>query len=334
MRRAPTLRGALGAVHLFLLVLLALACDNAGAYRTVGVTATGVVRGFVFFDANGSGTFDAADNPIAGVRLRLVTPISGDTVLRATTDVAGTFRAAGIPVGSYAVVIDTTTIGDGARVMGIAFGELALRPGDSLSVDVAVGFPSLTTTQVRAAALGTRVFVSGVAFHARATYSDTLLHVADTSGALRAMRVRPTAAVAGDSVRMRGRVALRDGQKVLDDVTVYVLGATFLPPVATVSTLLASSAGAGALDAALVRLLDAVVIDTATVLGSLTVRVNDGSGVLTILLDRVADAAFRAPYAVGSLAAGARYDVLGVLVPKAGGGWTLRPRGALDLTPR
>lgn len=313
---------------------VAVACDNAGAYRTVGITATGVVRGFIYFDANGSGTNDLADAPLAGVKVALVTPVSGDTVFRATTGLDGTFRAVAIPIGSYDIVVDTTTIGDGAAVVGVAFGELSLRPSDSLSVEVAVSYPSMTTLQVRAAALGTRVFVGGVAFHARATYSDTLLHMADTSGALRAMRVRPTAVVAGDSIKMRGRVALRDGQKVLDDVTVYVVGATFLPPVSTVSTLNASTAGAGAQDAALVRLLDAVVTDTATVLGSLTVTVDDGTGPLTVVLDRVADIAFRPPYAVGSLAAGARYDILGVLVPNGAGAWVIRPRGALDLTPR
>jgi hypothetical protein len=150
--------------------------------------------------------------------------------------------------------------------------------------------------------------------------------------------VRPTVAVAGDSVRMRGRVGTRAGRRVLDDVTVYVIGATFIPTAPTVTTQRASTAQSGALngalDGALVRLLDAVVSDTATVLGSLTMTVNDGSGPLTVVLDRVADVAFRPPFAVGPLAATSRYDLRGVLVPSGTGAWVLRPRDALDLTPR
>lgn len=315
-------------------LLFVAACDNAGAYRTTGITATGVARGLVFFDANGSGNFDAADSPVVGARVRLITPLSSDTVVRATTGADGTFRVESVPVGSYSVIVDPTSLGDSASVLRLTAGPLTLRPNDSLSIEAVVSFPTLTAMQVRTAAIGTRVFVSGVALHARATYSDTLLHVVDASGALRAARVRPTVAVAGDSVRMRGRVAVRDGQRVLDDVTVYVVGATFIPTAPVITTLRASTADAGALDGALVRLLDAVVSDTATVAGSMTMTVSDGSGALTVLLDRVADIGFRPPFTVGSLAAGARYDLVGVLVPNGSGGWVLRPRAVLDLTPR
>ncbi len=315
-------------------LLFVAACDNAGAYRTTGITATGVARGLVFFDANGSGNFDAADSPVVGARVRLITPLSSDTVARATTGADGTFRVESVPVGSYSVVIDPTSLGDSAAVTRVTAGPFTLRPNDSLSIEAIVSFPSLTTDQVRTAAIGTRVFVTGVALHSRSTYSDTLLHVVDTSGALRATRVRPTAAVAGDSVRMRGRVATRGGQRVLDDVTVYVIGATFIPTAPTITSLRASTADVAALDGALVRLLDAVVSDTATVLGSLTMTVNDGSGPLRVVLDRVADIAFRAPFTVGPLAAGSRYDLVGVLVPNGSGGWVLRPRAVLDLTPR
>jgi hypothetical protein len=315
-------------------VLLVGACDNAGAYRTTGITATGVAQGLVFFDANGSGGFDAADSPVVGARVRLITPLSSDTVVRAATGADGTFRVEGVPVGSYSVIVDPTSLGDSATVMRLTAGPLTVRPNESVNIEAVVSFPSLTVEQVRTATLGTRVFVTGVALHARGTYSDTLLHIVDTSGALRATRVRPTAAVAGDSVRLRGRVATRDGQRVLDDVTVYVVGATFIPTAPTINTLTASTADAGTLDGSLVRLLDAVVTDTATVAGSLTMTVDDGSGALTVLLDRVADIGFRAPFTFGPQDAGTRYDLIGVLVPSGSGSWVLRPRAVLDLTPR
>lgn len=313
---------------------LVSACDNAGAYRTTGITATGIARGLVYFDANGSGRFDAGDGPVVGARLSLVTPVGRDTVVRLTTDAAGAFRVSGIPVGTYAVVLEAASLGDSVEVMHLTGGPFTLRPNDSLSVEGVVGFPTLTAAAARAAAIGTRAFVTGVALHGRATFSDTLLHVVDTTGALRATRVRPSAVAAGDTVRLRGRIAERNGQRVLDDVTVSVIGQTFIPTAPIVTTQRASAADGGALDAALVRILDAVLSDTATVLGNLTLTVSDGSGDLTVLLDRVADIAFRTPFAVGPLDPGARFDLVGVLVPAGGGTWLLRPRSVLDLTPR
>lgn len=317
------------------------ACDNAGAYRTTGITATGIARGLVYFDANGSGTFDAGDGPVVGARLSLVTPVGRDTVVRAVTGADGTFRVEAVPVGSYSVIVDNRSVGDSADVRRVTPESLTLRPDDSLTVEALVGFPTITTSQVRAlaaingrAAVGSRVFVTGVALHARGTYSDTLLHVVDTTGALRATRVRPSAVAAGDSVRLRGRIAVRNGQRVLDDITVFIIGQSFIPTAPLVTTQRAAEADGGTLDAALVRILDAVVSDTATVLGNLTITVSDGSGDLTVLLDRVSDVAFRTPFAVGSLAPGARFDLVGVLVPAGGGAWLLRPRSVLDLTPR
>ena len=48
------------------------ACGNAGSDLGVGITATGSVIGAVYFDANGSGTRDAGDTPMAGVRVAVV----------------------------------------------------------------------------------------------------------------------------------------------------------------------------------------------------------------------------------------------------------------------
>lgn len=312
----------------------ATSCDNAGAYRTVGITASGIVRGLVYFDANGSGAFDAGDGVVPGARVRLTTLVGGDAVLSVRTDDEGRFRVAGVPVGSYQAVLDADGLADSLTVLRFTGGPFTLRPDDSLSVEGAVGFPSLTVAQARAAAVGTRAFVRGVALHGRGTFSDTLLHAVDTTGALRATRVRPSVAVAGDLVRLGGRIAVRNGQRVLDDVSVFVIGQTVLPTAPLLTTLAASAAGGGSLDGALVRILDASVVDTATVTGSLQVTVNDGSGALTMRLDRVADAAFRAPFAVGPLSAGSRFDLVGVLVPSGGGAWVLRPRDVLDLTRR
>jgi hypothetical protein len=231
------------------------------------------------------------------------------------------------------VVLDAASVGDSVEVEGIG-GSVTVLPGDSVSVQGAVHYPELTLNQVRSGTLGARVFVTGVALHGLGTYSDTLLHIADTSDALRATRVRSSPVAAGDSVRLRGRIAERDGQRVLDDVTVFVLGAAFIPAVSTLSSDAASTASGGSLDAALVRVFDAAITDTATVAGSLRLAVDDGSGPLTVLLDRAADITFRPPFAAGTWDAGDRFDFIGVLVPSGTGIWALRPRNAFDLTPR
>lgn len=310
-------------------------CGGDGAGTTLGITATGTVLGTVLFDADGSGGPSLGDQPIAGVRVRLLTPVARDTVLRATTAATGSFRIPSVPVGTYTLVIDTTSVGDSVEVGSLAERTVTLLPADSVAVEALVSFPSLTLLQARSATVGTRVFVRGVAMHALVTFSDTLLHVVDTTAALRATRVRPSGVVNGDEVRLRGRIALRDGQPVLDDVTVFTLGTAFnIPSAPVITTAAAATASAGSLDAALVRLVDVAVVDTQTVLGNLRVSVNDGSGDLLLHLDRAADASFRPPFAAGTWDVGRRYDVVGVLVPLSPGVWALRPRSSFDLTPR
>lgn len=318
-----------------LLTLAALAaCGNAGADRTVGITATGSVSGSLFLDANGSGTVDAGDTPVTGVRVALVTPLRRDTLRSATTDANGAFDLGAVPVGSYEVVLDPASIGDTVEVSGLDGAQVTLAPDEALELAGRLTYPRRTAAQLRTDPLGRRVFLEGVALHGYGIYSDTLLHVVDTTGALRAARVRPSVVATGDSVRLRGRIAERDGQRVLDDVTVFIIGGALLPTSPVVTTQQAANALGGSLDAAIVRLFDVPIIDTATVLGGLRLQVDDGSGPLTVVLDRVADAAFRPPFLAGQWDAGERFDFVGVLVPLSPGTWALRPRNAFDLTPR
>lgn len=319
---------------ILLAVVAQAACGNAGTDRTVGITATGTVSGTIFLDANGSAAFDAGDLPASDVRLALVTPLRRDTVRTAITDAEGRFRFDAVPVGSFEVVLDPASVGDSVEVQGVDGADVTISPEQVLELTGRLSYPARTAAQLRTDPLGSRVFLSGVALHGYGIYSDTVLHVADTTGALRATRVRPSVVTTGDSVRLRGRLAERDGQRVLDDVTVFILGGSLLPTAPVVSTLQASNAAAGSLDAAVVRLLDVPIVDTATVLGSLRLRVDDGSGQLTVLLDRLADAAFRPPFVAGQWDAGQRFDLVGVLVPLTPGTWALRPRNAFDLTPR
>lgn len=338
MRRPTFLRAPLSLRALFTIAIMALlaSCENAGADRTVGLDATGTVAGFVFFDVNGSLSTDAADVPFEGARVRLLSGASGDTLFRAETGDDGRFAFSGVPVGSYRVVLDSASAGDSARVTGLDMEAVTVLPADSIEITGSIGYPIVSAATARTLAAGTRVVVTGVALHVRLTFSDTLLHVVDTSGALRAMRVRPSAVpvAAGDSVRMSGRISARLGQPALDDVTVFVVSPTFVPTASTVTTAAASTAVGGTLDAALVRILDAAVTDTATVDGHLMMTIDDGSGLVFVRLDRAADAAFRPPFPAALYVAPNRFDVVGVLVPSGTGQWIVRPRSSLDLTLR
>jgi len=311
------------------------ACGGDGLGGGVGIDATGTVLGAVRFDADGSGSVTVADLPVSGVRVLLLTPFARDTAFRATTSATGSFVIASVPVGSYVLAVDSGSIGD-SLVLGVAAERaVTVAPDDSVAFDALVSFPTLSMQAARAAPVGTRLFVRGVAAHGLGTFSDTLLHVADSTAAIRAVRVRPSAVTVGDHVRLRGRVALRDGQPVLDEVDVFAVGSPLsLPSAPVVTTSTAASAAAGTLDARVVRVVDVPVVDTQTVLGSLRVRVDDGSGALILLLDRTADAAFRPPFVDGTWTAGRRFDAVGVLVPLSPGVWALRPRTTFDLVPR
>lgn len=319
-------------------VLAALGCENAGADRTLGITATGIVKGQVYFDANGSRTLDAADVGVAGAQVRLLSPGGLDTLVRITAVADGSFRLDGVPVGAYLAVVDSaSSAGDSAIVLAGATQAITVLPGDSVVFTRAVSYPLRTIAEARAAAPGTRLFVRAVALHARETFSDTTLHVVDATGAMRATRVRPITpgVVAGDSVVLRARIGTRLGQVVLDDVTPFVVTPTIIPLAAVITTAAAATAGpAGALDAALVRLLDAQVLDTATVSGDLQMTMDDGSGPVVVILDRTADAGFRPPLPPNLYVPTNRFDLSGVLVPAGAGVWRVKPRSALDLTVR
>ncbi len=324
---------------LLLLLAAAVACENGGASRTLGITATGTVLGEVFFDANGSRSRDLSDAAFAGARIRLLSPGGTDTLHRATTGADGTFRLGNIPVGTYVVVVDPLSVGDSAQVLSDgAPVSVTVLPGDSVPFVGAVSYPVYTIAEARALDPGVRLFVRGIALHARTTFSDTTLHIVDDAGgAMRATRVRPAAVevLAGDSVILRARIADRLGQRVLDDVTPFVVGTTFIPTSPVLTTLQVEQGGAaGTLDAALVRLVDVPVTDTATVLGNMQLTVDDGSGAAIVILDRAADIGFQQPLPPGLFIPGNRFDIAGVLVPTGAGTWRLKPRSALDLTPR
>ena len=322
------MRTLLGRIAIFLTTAVTYGCANAGEDRVLGIEATGTVTGVVYFDANATRQLEDEDELFDGVRIGLVVAGSGDTVAFATSRDGGVFNIAGVAVGDYRVAVDTTTVGDSAFVASVDPANITVRPADTVSIEVAISFPLVTVAEALALPIGTNVFVDGIALNARETFGDSTIHVADTSGALRAIRAGPSAVFPGDSIRLRGTMATRDGRVVLnlDRRAPSVLAIAELPAPDTVTTAVAGAAGAGVLDAGFVRIDSARITDTTTAAGDFVVTVNDGSGPLAVLFDQ--DVAFIPEQ---FLVPGADLAVSGLLVVAGPGVWQLKPRSDADV---
>jgi hypothetical protein len=323
--RLPFLRGAAAAA------LVALGCSNAGENRVTGLSGSGVVDGYVIVDANGSRAIDAGDDSLAGATVRLVLSGRADLGLVRTTGAGGFFRFGGVPVGVYALQLDTAALGDTLHIVKVDSGSFTVGASDSVRVNILVGLPLLTVRQARADSVGRRVFVTGVVLAGSATFADTTTSITDSSGTIRVVRPR-TAFAVGDSVRLLGTLGTRAGEPPLDDPSVFAVGPGHLPAAAVATTAVAAAASGGDLDARLVAVHTAVVTDTSRTLSTFALTVNDGSGPLVVGLDRTADAAFQTANLPGLFVPGNRFDVQGVLLPTGTGTWQLHPRSAADLT--
>src|SRR2546428_903430 len=154
-------------------------------------------------------------------------------------------------------------------------------PGDSFVIRIAISFPQVTVTQARALPVGKKVFVVGVALNDVVAFGDSTVHLADTAAAILVTGVR-TPVFVGDSVRMLGTRRTRSGQPTLDSPAVFTLALGAATPARQVGTALAASADTGRLDAALAKVVGAMVQDTATVAGNRQLTVTDGSGPLVV----------------------------------------------------
>ena len=308
---------------------VAVGCTGGGEDRVLAIQTSGVLTGLVYFDANANREPDVDDTPLAQVRVALLAAGTSDTVVVAISDDQGLLDLSSVPVGDYRVVVDTTTIGDTTIVARIDTADIQVTPNDSVDIAVAISFPLLLAAEARALPVGSKLFVDGVALNAADTFGDSTLHVADTSGTIRAIRAGLGVAFAGDSVRLRGTMATRNGQPVLnmDRQPPFVLAIAELPVLDTLSTAVAASAGS-MLDAALVVIDSARITDTATVSNDLIVTIDDGSGALEVAFD--GDVVFNlGPFLINGA------DLLplkGVLVASGSGSWQLKPRSDADVT--
>jgi hypothetical protein len=305
-----------------------LSCGNAGADLVTSIDASGNVAGIVYFDANGTGDQDGSDTPLGAVDVALVLRGTADTVQSATSDQDGTFTFFDVPVGSYRVVVDTGTIGDSTIVSEIDPQTTNVSRDDTVAVDIAISFPKVSTTEARGLPIGTNVFIDAIALNDVTTFGDSTIHVADTAGSLRAVRSGLGPLFAADSIRLRGTIASRTGQAVidLDRQDPFVLARAEVPAPDTLTTDDVARADGGVLDAALVRIDSARITDTSIVNGDIVATVDDGTGPLEVVFDQAI------AFNLGSfLVPGADLRSTGVLVPTTSGDWQLKPRSDLDV---
>jgi len=270
---------------------------------TITATATVVIAGTSYYSltvSDGSGPLQALLDPRAG----FVSPaIPGIYVTGNTFNIVGLL----VPTGS---------------------GSWMLKPRSTADLTL----PVISIRAARALPAGRTVAVVGVALNSSATFSDTTVHLADTSGAIRLTQLKATLATQ-DSVKIIASTSSRAGQPTLDQGTSTALGTGLLPPAPTLTTAVAATAQSGTRDAQLVIVNNATINnDTATVAGMYTFTVTDGSGNLKVQLDPKA-VAIPQPPATNPYVPGNKFNVVGVLVPTGTAGvWMLKPRSPSDLT--
>jgi len=308
-------------------------CTDSAGITLLDIDATGGVIGVTFLDNNGNGTIDGIDEPFAGLKVRLTATRGGEPVATAETDTTGVFRMTDVPVGSYRLSLDPSSVGDSLEVSGGDI-QLAVRRDSLSEATIGVSFPVLSFEEVRAAEPGRRVFTSGIALNPRPNFGDGVVYLQADTVYLRATNVERANISTGDSLRLLGRTARNNGQPVLDDVTPFVLvNLATIPVPLERRTGVSATAEDGKIDAALVRVRAAEIHDTSTVNGDVHFFLDDGTGPVEVVLRSFLlpnasairpDTILRVKEAAGLLTPYAE--------PTGGVRWRLLPRAAGDLT--
>jgi hypothetical protein len=289
MRRRPTGHG-IAVAQLALLVSLSSCSDADLAGRILSVEAESAVVGLVYLDQNGNRLRDAADQAMEGLEIQLFVAGTRSLLGSAVTDANGIFIVEGVPVGRLRIEADTAFLGDSLAVFDLDEPELTLGATDTLALTFGVTFPSVTLAEARSLPEGTKAFIEGIVLNPRDPLGDGALHLQAGDTYLRVLGTQRTAALfPGDSVRILGRTAREVGQPVLRAEEPFLLAQQVVRPVPLeLATATAASADGGQRDAALVRIRDAYIVDTATVTGSfgrdVHLTLDDGSGELDVVL--------------------------------------------------
>ena len=269
-------RGRLGMLGLGLVLLAG--CNETTSQAILEIEATGNVQGFLFLDLNGSGLPEPNDDGIEGWEVRLEQP-GGGVLATAVSDTAGAFEFEDVSTGQMVLSLDSSLLGDTVEIFGTAFESFTLGLGETKVLQPGVTYPSHEVADVRTLDVGTPVFATGIALNSL-SLEVRELHVWSDGSVIRVTDLPGAGILAGDSVRVFGRTARDLGQPILGQGEVFPLGiATSVIEPVDVTTAVADAADGGALDAALVQVLNAAVIEVEDLnLEGLRVVIDDGSG--------------------------------------------------------
>lgn len=318
----------LNAGSLALLATSLAACGNAGEDLTFFPERGGRVTADVYFDRDGSGDRTPLDTTLPNILVRLRQVGLDREIARDSTDSDGLVQFSGLLPGSYAIEVDTSALGDSVVPTIAPATAVALSAGPPVVIRAGLAPPLVTIAQARASAVGRRVVLDGSILAGVQAFSDTAAFMADASGRIRLQSARNLNGddfnQPGERVRVRGHIASRFGHPILDSAAIYLVSLQPGAAPESVTTVEASTAKGGTLDAALVRIQKAIIIDTVTVAGAVIVGVNDGTGRLEFRSD------VRLGLPSASFAIGDTLDATGVLSPRSPTVWQLRPRATLE----
>lgn len=253
--------------------------------QMVELDATGRVRGTVFVDRNGNLENDEEDGPLAGVEVRILQALGDAEVASTVTDEAGAFVLEAVPVGTYRADVDPSTVPDSLGIVSGVDETFVVTAGGTNIVRLLASLGIYELAEVLELEPGIRVFTSGIALNPRDPNGDGAVHLRDENVYLRATDVENVPVAVGDSLRVSGRTALEAGLPVLDDVDVFFLREGGVSPVPLDrTTARAANADGGELNAALVRIRDAEIVDRTTEDGNVVATVDDGSGPVDLVL--------------------------------------------------
>lgn len=317
-------------------VLVIAGCGNAGEALVFPAFPNGSVSVGLYLDRDGTGTFSTLDTTFAGVRVALLSAGGVDTLETALSNANGIVTFSPVPVGSYRFVVDRAALGDS---IGVVVGDtgvvriLARPDSANASRVVRLGWQEVTVAEARALPVGRRVMVRGIVLAPMQAFRDSSMFLRDGSGFLRitGTRHRPgrTGNNLGDSVTVVGTTGSALAQPVLLDGVVSSLGQGVAPTAEVISVTEARTARGGTLDAALVQVVGAKIVDTASVTPDFRVIFADAAN----NADRASalfDSLLLAPKSLFQF--GLTITVRGVLQPRGDGTWMIRPRNGLDLT--
>jgi hypothetical protein len=325
--------------RLLQLGILCLAASLTGCTdpkdTVLGIDATGELHVSAYLDRDGDGQRNPqVDSVIRGLRVSIAAATGGLPVSSVLTDSIGIARFQRVPVGTYVLSADGSVLGDSISVQQIDSARVTLAARDTAAAVITVGYSPATIASIATQPRGKRVSVSGIALNGWSTFGDSTLHLADSTGAIRAVAIRSSPAVSasnigiGDRIRGQATVGENAGVVALTDFTIVTRATGELPAAIDTTTFAAARAG-GRLNAAQVRVTAATVLDAATLAGGdVRYNVDDGSGVLEVVVD--ASAGISTPFSIGI---GTLLDITGVLVPRndGSGRWRLKPRRSADV---